>query len=219
MLNRKLFLLILFAGIIVFSSNVKGQQQTKGQEWKSIKILRTTRSEVEKQFGEPTDDREFKFQSLYEQKDYNLLVYYNKGCTDSTDVDNYDVPAETVKNLIVYLKEPMSLSAFNIDIKNLDTTKFEKYWGHQSASLEEIDEGITYRLSAASDEASVISISYRPKKKEQIKLCKERVTTIKCPINARFWHFSNELQKPAQSSIKTVPKLIPKSKFHNLRPF
>lgn len=173
MLNRKTFLLILLAGIIVFISNVKGQQQTERQEWKSIRILHTTRLQVEKQFGAPTDDREFKFQSLYKQKDYNLLVYYNKRCTSSEDINNYDVPPDTVKYLIVYLKKPMLLSAFNIDIKNLDITKFEKTMEPQGRYLNDIDENVTYRLSD-NDETSVISIDYRPKKEDYKLNCAKR---------------------------------------------
>ncbi len=36
------------------------------------------------------------------------------------------------------------------------------------------------------------------------------------PENARFWYFADWPQKQAKSTLKTVPKLIPKSKFQKL---
>ena len=175
MWSRKLFYLILLIGLVGININLMAQKEAKEQEWKSIHILYTTRSEVEKRFGEPTKGREFKFQSLYEQKDYNLLVYYTQGCTSNEDVDNYNVPPDTVKYLIVYLKKPISLSAFNIDITKIDTTKFEKTVSPQVRYLTDIDENVIYRLSG-NDETSVISIDYRPKKEDYYRLaCSKQI--------------------------------------------
>lgn len=170
MLNRKLFLLILLAGIIVLNGSAEGQQQTKGQEWKNITIFHTTRLEVEKQFGKPSfieNQGKDKFVQLYKTEHYNLVVHYARGCKNNGKSD-YSIQPDSVIYLIIYLRKARPVSEFNIDEK-----KFEKTTFPPNNFFDSVDEGLTYELSG--DGKSVISITYRPKKEQYELACRLRL--------------------------------------------
>jgi hypothetical protein len=147
-------------GLFAISIKVKAQEQIKGQEWKSIVTLRTTRDEVEKRFGKPDESDDSGPVKLYKLENYNLLVNYAHGC-NNTEKSDYNVPQNTVTHFTVYLKfgKKIPLTALNID-----KTKFEKTVLPSETYLSNNDEGVSYRISE--DEVWVISIDFYPKKED-----------------------------------------------------
>lgn len=169
MRTRKLFYLFLLA--LVFSISANAQNKAEAQEWKSIVTLKTTRAELENQFGKPSESwGKGQSSGLYKLAYYNLLVNYSKGCTGKPQNgnDEYDVPPETVTHFTVYLKEDLPLS-----ILNIDRTKFEKIIiSPIEIVLDSVEEGVNYRISE--DEIWAISIYYRPKKADYNLVCQKK---------------------------------------------
>lgn len=159
--------------------NFKAQQKAREQAWKSIIILQTTRSEIEKRFGKPKDySNKNTFGALYEFENYNFRVNYAHGCSNGKQSD-YAVRLDTVKELTIYFPfdvgKEVSLSTFNVD-----KTKFEIGVCSPYLCLMNNNEGVTYFTF---ENEQVRRIRYYPKKEDFKLICESNLETEVLLIN------------------------------------
>jgi hypothetical protein len=108
---KRIALLILFLILII----EVGYGQNDNESWRKIIPLKSTRKDVEKLLGSPSD----KQLATYKTEDANIEVNYSKErCKDN----GWNVPADTVLSYRVYSRKILSINTINIDLSKLFQT-------------------------------------------------------------------------------------------------
>jgi hypothetical protein len=83
---------------------------SSAQGWRGLVPLHSTREDVERVIGTPTD-------YYYNLSNETVLVEFSSGsCKDAANEDSYKVPADTVTRIMVIPKSELPLKTLNVDI-------------------------------------------------------------------------------------------------------
>lgn len=85
------------------------------QGWRGIIPLRSTRQDVERLLGTPTD-------YYYYLKNETVYIGFSSGSCKGAGPDSYKVPAGTVTRIMVIPKSELSLKAMRVDITGYKKT-------------------------------------------------------------------------------------------------
>lgn len=115
-------ILVLTTNSSLFSATPKWFSKLK-----QIKLLTTTRQEVEKLFDSPkvTDTYEWDGRKVieYKLKEGELTIVYSRGKCSETNKEGYDVDKDVVIDLDMNLKKDISISELKLDLNGFDRTE------------------------------------------------------------------------------------------------
>jgi hypothetical protein len=134
---------------------------SKVKEWRGIMPLRSTRADVERVLGAPTNPGG----SIYRTDNENVFIWYSgEPCKKGAAL--WDVPRDTVLSIAVYPRVELDIA----DVR-LDEDKYKKEPNpHRQGIIYYIDEGEGVRIETF--EGNVRSITYTPAAKD---------THLRCP--------------------------------------
>jgi hypothetical protein len=146
---------VLLLGIIL-SSVCLGQSERIENGWKGIKVLQTTRAEVEKILGKPTID-EYNNIKYYIDEGLIRISYSQEPCSNDSQ-GRYDVPKDTVFDYEVIITREMDLTNLIWKKELYKKTKdshvlYNSYYSNQN-------EGITISTKTKKDGENVWSIRF-----------------------------------------------------------
>jgi hypothetical protein len=139
------------------------------KEWRGIVPLHSTRADVHKILGKPTIDEGSAVEGFDIEGVRVLVMYSRQRCEQGLPADwgNWDVPPDTVVNIVVPFANEVRLS----DLKLPDIEKYKWYTD---------DDGITYYhdkkaglLYSVNRSGAVYFITYGPAEADQKLLCKK----------------------------------------------
>lgn len=118
----KLFL----TAFLILTINLSAHSKTP--KWylklKQVKLMVTTKQEVEKLFNYPeatnTFDGEWSKNIDYNLKEGKLSVSYSQGKCSEVNTDGYNVEKDVVIGITMYLEEEVSISKLALDLSNFD---------------------------------------------------------------------------------------------------
>jgi hypothetical protein len=154
----------LSLGLILFFG-----ENASAREWRGITPLHSTRADVMRMLGPPTID-----DYIYDVDEGRInITYAGKRCQQGLPADwgNWNVPAGTVINIVVHLKNPISVSDLKVDLQ-------KHYWYTDdvgAAYYHDQKEGVHYTVM----EGKVVDITYGPIEKDDNLLCKKGVPKIR----------------------------------------
>jgi hypothetical protein len=133
----------------------------QAQQWRKIVPLHSTRVDVERLLG----PSEGKVLGIYKLEKEVISIQYKEGRCDIKNGQDWNVPLDTVINIVVSPKSATLFADFPID-----KTKFKKKYDPRSDSTNYIDEeeGVTYVVSVI---GTVIYVNYGPKAKDKHLRC------------------------------------------------
>jgi hypothetical protein len=142
-----------------------GFPQEKG--WRGITPLHSTRTDVETLLGSPKESRGVA--STYQAKDGRVRVFYSSGfCKKGSPID-WNVPPDTVVNLIFEPNDDLMVADLN-----LDKNKYERFPDpHLQTGVYYFnkEEGIRISARILKDGEDVQSITYEPAPKDYYLRC------------------------------------------------
>lgn len=114
MIACRVVLMILICSVVVSSQTPDWYSKSK-----QIKILKDTREDVIRVFGEPTGSVN-KYHASYKYDDYIIYVHYSPGLCDATkELEGWNVPEFTVTSIFVSLYKNINYRQLNIKLKKL----------------------------------------------------------------------------------------------------
>jgi hypothetical protein len=135
-----------------------GTRDTQG--WKGIVPLHSSRTEVERTLGPPSDS--CKHLCRYETKSEVVFVRYSgEPCTNNDD-NRWRVPANTAISVSVNLENRLKLSTLKLNRKKFTKTNDPELHGYTSYSRAEL--GVSY---AVDSKGLVYSINWFPTLKDE----------------------------------------------------
>lgn len=116
----------------------------KAEAWKAIVPLRSTRADVERLLGPPSDP----CTSLcrHEMKNEVVFARYSGQPCDNDEQNRWRVPPNTLIELTVNLEETPKLSGLKLKLKKFTKTLDPELHGY--STYENQDQGISYAVSA-----------------------------------------------------------------------
>ena len=129
-----------------------------GNEWNGIKILKSTKSDVERILDRPTPPDAAKGAAIYETKHGRVFVRYSVGGCDSLPSAVWNVPEETVIGITVHPSPAIPLSKYKFDKKKFvmapdtDILHLVEY--------KNLDDGIVFVVDTT--EEVVVTVRYFP---------------------------------------------------------
>ena len=138
--------LIVWLGLLI------GNCQTS-PAWKGIAIFKSTRADVERLLGKPTES--CKAACQYETEAEGIFVRYSDERCKPGDANALDIPQDTVVSITVYLKIKPKLRDLNLDLSKFTKTKDPELMGHLIYTNTE--SGITYEVSEKGRVLSILS--------------------------------------------------------------
>lgn len=119
--------LLCFAFVFVSVTSTYANEPEWYQKVKQIKLMTSTRHEVESLFNNPKFEETSKknwSQKVYYQLEFGqMIVSYSTGkCSKERNMSGYDVVEDTVIRVILNLKKPINMIELDVDLSN-----FEKY--------------------------------------------------------------------------------------------
>lgn len=133
------------------------------KEWRGIAPLRSTRADVERLLGSPTEPHGF----TYETSNERVTVLYSGGLCGKAGSEVWNVPRDTVTSITVQPKTKLLVS----DLQ-LDRSKYKKVSDPLIADVvyySNVEEGVNVETRAY--EEVVISITYTPAAKDDYLRC------------------------------------------------
>lgn len=109
-LKRTLFLAILF----VLNLGALAQKPEWLKNLESIRLLESTRLEIENTFGPPTNPS-YKYHSVYKLGEGRLSIEYSQGRCNEAKVKGWDVPELTVTRLFFFPRVSIRLEDLKMD--------------------------------------------------------------------------------------------------------
>jgi hypothetical protein len=156
---RKVQLIIYLSCITFILSST-----ARAQEWHGIKVLRSTRSDVEKLIGNPMEPNG----NIYDLKDERVTVFYSGGSCAKGWPFGWNVPEGIVIGITVYLKKTPMLGDLGVDL-----SEYKKF-------NDPHDGGVTYYSNAekgisimTNSDGKVVDIQYSHSRKDSHLLCPE----------------------------------------------
>lgn len=120
----KIFLAILLLELFSFCAIAQVQNQNDTEPWHSIKLLKSTRAQVEKIFGSP--EKKDCISCIYKIADGKIQIDYSTiPCKSS--LEGWNVPPDTVLKLKVIPKEFIEFSDLKLNEK--DYEEYDPYGG------------------------------------------------------------------------------------------
>ena len=144
---------------------------SSAQGWRGIIPLRSTRQDVERLLGPPTD-------YYYYLKNETVSIDFASGVCKGDGPDSYKVPAGTVTRIMVIPKSELSLKAMRVDVTRYKKQADEDIKPHVFYYNEEAGEAIEVF------DGKVQSITYVPKASE---------ASLKCYSSFEDWMTANNV--------------------------
>lgn len=137
--------------------------QAQAKEWRRVVPLRTTRAEVERRLGKPRG-------GYHELKTERAFVVYSggRGCDGG---EGWNVPRNTVVQIIVTPKKRLRLSALRLDMKKFAKSADPEVPTH--ALYTDKEAGLTYEVfeGGGADDGLVLHTQYDPSAKDERLRC------------------------------------------------
>lgn len=156
--------------ILLFCANI-----VCAQDWRSIKPLSSTRTDVIRLLGKSPFDEPKSIARLYDVAEGRLnIMYAHSRCEEGLPADwgNWNVKPDTVINMTVHLKKEIKLSKLKIP----DIEKYKWYTDDSGATYYRLkDKGIEYEVQ----NKHITSITYGPTEKDAHLLCRKDAPEIK----------------------------------------
>ena len=136
----------------------------KGEEWRGIKPLYSTRADVEQILGKPID----KFGMVYKLPTESATIEYSDGVC-SEDYDDWNVPKDTVVSIRVGFQSSL-FSELKLDLTKFEIIKHPNYNNYYY--INRVD-GIFYdvREDYTTKVENLIAVEYFPAAKDKQLLC------------------------------------------------
>jgi len=157
-----LVLIILFASI----SSTFGQKPEWLKNLESIQLLHSSRSDIEKAFGEPANPSN-KYNSIYKLRQGKLSVEYSHGPCSEASVKGWEVAELTVTRLFFFPKEFLTLENLKMDLSGFTRSESLDTVGAYGYTSEEI--GIEIDVTS---KGSIEAIEFYPSKKFDALRCR-----------------------------------------------
>ena len=160
---------------------------SSAQGWRGLVPLHSTRQDVERVIGTPTD-------WYYNLRNETVYIQFSSGsCKDAANEDSYKVPAGTVTQIMVIPKSELPLKTLNVDI-----TRYKKQVDG------EIKEHVFYYKEGGGESIEVFdgkvqSLTYTPLASEASLRCYSSVeewmtaNNVVCRLSARKFDELDEL--------------------------
>jgi hypothetical protein len=135
----------------------------QAKEWRRIVPLRTTRAAVERRLGKPRG-------GYHELKTERAFVVYSggRGCAGG---EGWDVPRDTVVQIVVTPKTRLRLPALRLDLKKFEKSADPEVPTH--ALYTDKEAGLSYEVfeGGGADDGLVLHIQYDPPAKDERLRC------------------------------------------------
>ena len=153
--------------ILVVCLVLIGINSASAKSWRGIEPLHSTRADVERLLGRPTDDKS-PYIWTYDSPEERALVYFSPGvpCEEGLP-DGWRAPKDTVVGIDVYLNIPRKMSEVLTAGKEYETVQAAHTPG--VSWYTDSDEGITFTV----EDNVVRRMSYGPAGKEKNYKCGE----------------------------------------------
>jgi hypothetical protein len=135
----------------------------QAKEWRRVVPLRTTRAEVERRLGKPRG-------GYHQLKTERAFVAYSggRGCAGG---EGWDVPRDTVVQIVVTPKTRLRLSALRLDMRKFEKSSDPEVPTH--ALYIDKEAGLTYEVfeGGGADNGLVLHAQYDPPSKDERLRC------------------------------------------------
>lgn len=134
---------------------------------KKIEILKNTREDVIKIFGETTGGVN-KYHASYKYEDYIIYVHYSPGLCEVTKKEGWNVPEFTVTSIFVSLYKNINYRKLNIKLKKLH--REEIYDVPNAYVYYDYENGESYGIDS---KGLLESVSFDPGQKNDYLFCEK----------------------------------------------
>jgi hypothetical protein len=187
-----------------------------GQGWRTIVPLHSTRQDVQRLIGRPTEPNGL----TYDLKTERVTIYYSDGPCVKGWPYGWNVASDVVTKIVVYPQTPLTLNQLGLDVRGYTKTQNPRLGGSDYTNKEL---GISVGVK---ENGAVEVIQYQPSIRDQHLLCPDaaerereiesRVSTYATPVmsysdvspkeeNARLEVFLSQLGKyPPESKIYVI---------------
>jgi len=144
----------------------------RAKEWRGIVPLHSTRADVEKQLGPPLP--QFKTLNIYDMGEERVFINYSVGACEKGWPYGFNVPADTVTSIQIYLMGKVALSGLNLDL-----SKFKQVQDPHVGGIlyyENNEEGFT--VSVNKYEGEVRDYTYSPAAKDNYLQCPQEPSPL-----------------------------------------
>lgn len=134
---------------------------------KKIEILKSTREDVIRVFGEPRESSK-KYDASYKYDDYIIYVHYSHGLCEVTKKEGWNVPEFTVTSIFVSLYKNINYRKLNLKLKKL--YREEIYDVPNAYVYYDYENGESYGIDS---KGLLESVSFDPGQKSDYLYCKK----------------------------------------------
>lgn len=134
---------------------------------KKLEILKSTREDVIKMFGDPTEIIT-NYNTSYKYDDYIIYVDYSPGLCEMTKKEGWNVPEFTVTEIFVSLYKKVNYRKLNIKLKKLD--REEVYDVPGTYVYYNYENGESYNINS---KGLIGSVSFEPGQKSDYLYCEK----------------------------------------------
>ena len=135
-------------------------------EWHGLVPLTSTRTDVEKVLGSPTDAR----LNLYETKDEKVTIFYSRGKCSENKISVWNIPSDTVIRIIVSPKEEYEVSnlveKLNISFKKAPDPEIRGIFTYVNE-----DSSIQFQTKVSKGIEDVLFVVYGPRQTDSALRC------------------------------------------------
>ena len=137
--------------------------------WRGIKPLTSTRADVERILGVPTDSLRQTF--MYEKSTDKINVLYSGPACEQTEIGRWNVPENTVLKVKVIPQRTLLIKALKFDRSKYKRIReaHPENWVHYF----NLEEGITIDVEIRGGREEVMSLVYEPSSKQKSLRCVE----------------------------------------------
>ncbi len=105
--------------ILICNAVVPAQMPEWYLQAKKIEILKGTREDIVRVFGEPNNSVS-RYDASYKYDDYIVYVHYSHGLCETTKEEGWNVPEFAVTNIFIQLYKKINYRKLNLKLKKLD---------------------------------------------------------------------------------------------------
>lgn len=157
--NTALIRVLIVASLLIFPIVLFAQ------DWSKIKLLKSTREDVEQILGKPTTLANY--QGRYETKTNQIIVFYSDGVCDYDAMTDFKVPAWTVQSVkVIPQKSPMFRKIVRKDTPLTVVVKDPKIIVYKDSK-----KNIIYRVKSSKDIEYLESIHLNPDANSSVSAC------------------------------------------------
>lgn len=144
------------------------------KEWRGIIPLKSTRADVEKLLGTPSEDHP----ARYDLPDEIVYVEYVEHPCNHTNPPGWpvpplgwNVPVNTVIDIVITLKKPIPLNSLTVNLSDFKKVRGDDVPQHSSYNNEEEGFSIEVLEDGGSENANVWEYIYGPRAKDSYLRC------------------------------------------------